>query len=448
MAPTLFDPPPGVPPTGDSATPLADRMRPRRLSEVAGHESLVGAKSFLARAVAEDRLPSVIFWGPPGCGKTTLARILADETAAHFVPFSAVTSGVKEVKQVMADASRLRRGAGSRTLVFIDEIHRFNKAQQDAFLPYVESGDIVLIGATTENPSFELNAALLSRCRVVALESLAAEAVLTILTRALADSERGLGGLGVSFTDDGLATITQLASGDARRALNLLEQAAVDAVGSAEGEIGAERVAQIAQRKVLLYDKTGEEHFNLISALHKSLRESDPDAALYWLARMLTAGEDPNYLARRMVRFASEDIGLAAPQALTQSLAAWDAYRRLGSPEGELALAQCCLYLALAPKSNSVYRAYGAVRRAIAERPAEAVPKALRNAPTRLMRDLDYGRDYVYAHDTESGVGGLECLPEGLAGTRFYEPGERGFEVELGERLERFRALRREGADR
>lgn len=456
----LFDPPPDSPsdsPSGEdgrpaepgaAASPLADRMRPRTLAEVAGHGSVLAEDGFLARALAEDRLPSVLFWGPPGCGKTTLARILANETAAHFVPFSAVTSGVKEVKQVMADAARLRRAAGRRTLVFIDEIHRFNKAQQDAFLPYVESGDIVLIGATTENPSFELNAALLSRCRVVALEPLTIADLVAIQERALADDTRGLGDLGLALDREAKEAIAQLASGDARRALNLLEAVALDAAARGLERVDADRVAEIAQRKVLVYDKSGEEHFNLISALHKSLRESDPDAALYWLARMLTAGEDPLYVARRLVRFASEDVGLAAPQALPQTLAAWDAYRRLGSPEGDLALAQSCIYLALAPKSNAAYVAYGAARRAVEERPAEPVPKALRNAPTRLMRELDYGADYVYAHDTEEGVGGVECLPEGLAGKRFYRPTKRGFEAELGDRLERFRALRRRVAGR
>jgi len=446
----LFDPPsgsPGTPGPGNAASsPLADRMRPRSLGEVAGHLEVISETGFLARAVAEDRLPSVIFWGPPGCGKTTLARILASETAARFVPFSAVTSGVKEVKQVMADAARLRRSHGRQTLVFIDEIHRFNKAQQDAFLPYVENGDIVLIGATTENPSFELNAALLSRCRVVALEPLSLEALVEIAERGLSDRERGLGELGLTFDREAREGIAQLASGDARKALNLLEAVAIDAAARGVTEVDANRVGEIAQRKVLLYDKAGEEHFNLISALHKSLRESDPDAAVYWLARMLTAGEDPNYLARRMVRFASEDVGLSTPQALSQALAGWDAYRRLGSPEGELALAQTCIYLALAPKSNSVYKGYGAARKAVAERPAEPVPKALRNAPTRLMRDLDYGKGYIYAHDTEDGVGGLDCLPEALVGERFYQPSDRGFEVELGRRLARFRQLRRKAS--
>ncbi len=442
MAASLFDPPPDAPASSSGAAPLADRMRPRGLDEVVGQEALVGVDGFLRRAIADDRLPSVVLWGPPGCGKTTLARILAEATRAHFVPFSAVTSGIKEVKLVMADASRLRRAQGRRTLVFVDEIHRFNKAQQDAFLPYVESGDIVLIGATTENPSFELNAALLSRCRVLVLEPLSLEALRSIQERALEDPERGVGAGGVELAPEALDAIAQLASGDARKALNLLELVVADAVDRGAAEVGADRVSDIAQKKVLLYDKSGDEHYNLISALHKSLRESDADAAVYWLARMLAAGEDPNYVARRLVRFASEDVGLAAPQALSQALAAWDAFARLGSPEGELALAQCCIYLALAPKSNAAYRAYGAARKAVQERPAEPVPKAIRNAPTRLMKELDYGAGYVYAHDTKEGVGGLDCLPESLQGERFYAPKGEGFEAELKERLQRFRALR------
>jgi len=425
-----------------AASPLAERMRPRSLDEVAGHEKLVGPEGFLRRAIAADRVPSLIFWGPPGTGKTTLARVIAAETSSHFVPFSAVTSGIKEVKEVMAEAVRLRRAQGRRTLLFVDEIHRFNRAQQDAFLPYVERGDVVLVGATTENPSFELNAALLSRCRVVVLEPLAPADLIGLLRRALADAEHGLGSAGVEAADDALESLAQLASGDARKALNLLELAVADALESGERGIDAAAVERLAQRKILLYDKSGEEHFNLISALHKSLRESDADASLYWLARMLAAGEDPLYVARRMIRFASEDVGLADPQALPQALAAWESYHRLGSPEGELALAQAVVYLALAPKSIGVYRAWGTARRTVEERPADPVPLVIRNAPTRLMKQVGYGAGYVYAPDTEEGVGGLDCLPESLQGTRFYEPKGEGFEKELKERLGRWRGVR------
>ncbi len=425
-----------------SGSPLADRMRPRTLDEVVGQPEVVGPDGFLRRAIDDDRVQSLIFWGPPGSGKTTLARIVARRTSSHFQPFSAVVAGIKEVKRVMDDAARLRRAQGRGTLLFVDEIHRFNRAQQDAFLPYVERGDIVLVGATTENPSFELNAALLSRCRVVVLHELSPEELAEVMRRALVDHERGLGRAAVAVTGGALEALAQLASGDARRALNLLELAVEDARAGGLGELDEEALRRVVQTKVLRYDKSGEEHFNLISALHKSLRESDPDAAIYWLARMLAAGEEPLYLARRMVRFASEDVGLADPRALPLALAAWDAFHRLGSPEGELALAQAAIYLALAPKSNAIYSAYGRARRTVEERPADPVPMAIRNAPTRLMKDLGYGEGYVYAHDTEEGVGGIDCLPESLAGERFYRPAGRGFEVELGERLERFRRLR------
>jgi len=425
-----------------AGSPLAERMRPRTLEEVVGQRKVVGESGFLARAIAADRVPSLIFWGPPGAGKTTLARIIAHATKSSFLPFSAVTSGIKEVKEVMAEAARRRRAQGRRTLLFVDEIHRFNRAQQDAFLPYVEKGDIVLVGATTENPSFELNAALLSRCRVVVLEPLSSEDLITLLQRALADPERGLGGSGVSLDAEALAHLAQLASGDARKALNLLELAVADAQEEGVEQVDAAAVQRVAQRKVLLYDKAGEEHFNLISALHKSLRDSDADAALYWLARMLAAGEDPLYLARRMIRFASEDVGLADPQALPQALAGWEAFHRLGSPEGELALAQVVLYLALAPKSNAVYVGYKEARRTVEERPADPVPMAIRNAPTRLMKGLGYGSGYVYAHDTEEGTAGLDCLPEALAGTELYVPKGEGFEAELKKRREEIRGRR------
>jgi putative ATPase len=429
-------------PPADS--PLAERMRPLRLAEMVGQAKIVGADGFLARAIAADRVPSLIFWGPPGSGKTTLAQIVARETSLQFVPFSAVVSGIKEVREVMAEAARLRKAQGTRTLLFVDEIHRFNRSQQDAFLPYVEKGDIVLVGATTENPSFELNAALLSRCRVVVLEPLGPDDLAELLRRALTDPERGLGDSQVQLTDDAFAHLAQLASGDARKALNLLELVVADAAGTPETTepVDVEGVQRIAQRKILLYDKSGEEHFNLISALHKSLRDSDADGALYWLTRMLAAGEDPLYVARRLVRFASEDIGLADPQALPQTLAAWDTFHRLGSPEGELALVQATVYLALAPKSNAIYAGYKLARKTVEERPADPVPLSIRNAPTALMKGIGYGQGYVYAHDTEEGTGGLDCLPDSLQGTRFYDPKGAGFEAKLKERLAQLRELR------
>ncbi|MCP4654574.1 MAG: replication-associated recombination protein A [bacterium] len=453
MSRTLFDdelPPErrsaAAAPADEVGTPLAERLRPRSLDEMVGQDEVVGAEGFLRRAIAEDRVPSMILWGPPGSGKTTLARIVAEVTSCRFVPFSAVTSGIKEVKQVMIDAVRFRRADGRRTVLFIDEIHRFNRAQQDAFLPYVERGDIVLVGATTENPSFEVNGALLSRCRVVVLKPLGPEELSRIVRRALRDCARGLGGLGgdggVEVDEAAVESLVQLASGDARKVLNLLELVVTDAVSGGAGRVDADAVRRIAQRKVLLYDKSGEEHFNLISALHKSLRESDPDAALYWLVRMLEGGEDPLYIARRLVRFASEDVGLADPRALRRTLDAWDAYDRLGSPEGELAIAQATLYLAMAPKSNSVYRALGAARKTVAERPADPVPMVIRNASTELMKDLGYGSGYVYAHDTEDGLGGLDCLPEALRGVSFYEPSGRGIEARLRERLKELDELR------
>jgi len=446
MSGGLFDDqalPQRAPEASSPGAPLAERMRPRSLDEVAGQRTVVGPDGFLRRAIAADRVPSLVFWGPPGCGKTTLARLIAEATKAEFVPFSAVTSGIQEIKKVMAEAERLRRATGRRTLLFVDEIHRFNRAQQDAFLPYVERGDIVLVGATTENPSFELNAALLSRCRVVVLEPLSTAELGDVLARALGDESHGLRGAGIAPEPTALDAIVQLASGDARRALTLLDLVVEDAQASGRRTVSAEDVQKVAQRKTLVYDKSGEEHFNLISALHKSLRESDPDAALYWLARMLEAGEQPEYLARRMTRFAAEDVGLADPGALRLALACWETYERLGSPEGDLALAELAIYLALAPKSVAVYRAWGEVRRAVADRPADPVPLAIRNAPTRLMKELGYGRDYVYAPDTAEGVAGLDCLPEALRGALFYRPTESGAESRLAARLSELRERRR-----
>lgn len=427
-------------------SPLADRMRPVSLDEIVG-QAVVEERGYLRRAVRDGRVPSLILWGPPGSGKTTIARIIASEIPCRFVPFSAVTSGIKEVKEVMAGTSLVRDSSVRRTILFIDEIHRFNRAQQDAFLPYVERGDIVLIGATTENPSFHVNAALMSRCRLVVLKALSVEDLKTILSRAIADRDRGLGHSGIRLTDEGLEMLVQLASGDARKALNLLELVAQNSDSMLAESVDSEAVARIAQRKVLLYDRAGEEHFNLISAIHKSLREGDPDASLYWLVRMLAAGEDPLYIARRLIRFASEDVGLADPQALPQALAAWEAYSRLGSPEGELALAQAVLYLALAPKSNSIYKAVAKARQTVEDRPAEPVPMAIRNAPTRLMEQQGYGKGYVYSHDAPEGVGGMDCLPESLQGTRFYVPRNSGFERQLSQQLERFRALQQQVAE-
>src|SRR5437762_2353011 len=379
--------------------PRADRMRPRQLDEIVGQEHLLGAGRVLRAAIETGELHSMILWGPPGSVKTTLASLMAHVTGARFVAFSAVLSGVKEIRQVVAEAETERARRGRRTILFVDEIHRFNRAQQDAFLPHVEKGTIVLIGATTENPSFEVNSALLSRCRVYVLRPLGEPEVIQILKAALADRERGLGAAGLRADDDALAHIARLANGDARAALNVLELAAQLAAGDT---ITAATIREAGQRRTLLYDKSGEEHYNLISALHKSLRDSDPDASLYWMTRMLESGEDPLYVARRLVRFASEDVGNADPVALTLTLAAKDAYDFLGSPEGELALAQATLYLALAPKSNAVYKAYNDAKADVQEVPTEPVPLHIRNAPTGLMKGLGYGRGYQYAHDAEA----------------------------------------------
>jgi putative ATPase len=423
------------------ASPLADRMRPRTLDEFVGQEALIAPGRPLRQAIEQDRLQSIILWGPPGTGKTTLAKLIAHVTRAHFISFSAVLSGIKEIRGVMSEAEEARRRLGRRTILFIDEIHRFNKAQQDAFLPRVESGDIVLIGATTENPSFEVNSALLSRSKVYVLRPLEPQQIVEILRRALEDTVRGLGASSVQADEEALAGIAKYANGDARVALNMLELAA--AAARPPKRIDTALVSDLAQNRALLYDKTGEEHYNLISALHKSMRNSDPDAAVYWLARMLEAGEDPLYVARRLVRFASEDIGNADPQALALAVAAKEAVHFIGMPEGNTALAQAAIYLAAAPKSNAVFRAYMAAAEAASREVAEPVPLHLRNAATKLMKDLGYGKGYRYAHDEVAGVADMECLPPAHRGRAFYEPSDRGFEAKVRERL---RGLRTESS--
>jgi putative ATPase len=420
--------------------PLAARLRPRSLDEIVGHQDLLSHGRPLRRAIEGGNPGSLILWGPPGSGKTTLARALAAATGQLFTQVSAVTAGVADLRRIVEEARNRLHLTGERTLLFIDEIHRFNKAQQDAILPHVEDGTVRLIGATTENPSFEVNAALLSRCRVYTLLALTDDDIATILRHALRDPERGLGERDITVSDEALAELVNLANGDARVALNALELCA-NTFGGEPGSltIDVELVRDIVQQRALLYDKGGEQHYDIISALHKTLRGSDPDGALYWLARMLEAGEDPLYIARRMVRFASEDVGMADPQALVIAMAAQQAVHFIGRPEGDLALAQAALYLAVAPKSNSVYRAYGAAREAVATHRNDPVPLHLRNAPTKLMRDLGYGADYKYAHDFEGGYVEQQGLPDNLAGTRFYVPTDRGREKAIGERL---RALR------
>jgi putative ATPase len=430
-------------PVDPRTIPLAERMRPRSLDEIVGQDDLVAPGRPLREMIDRDLLQSIILWGPPGTGKTTLARLIADLTRAEFLAFSAVLSGIKEVKDVMAAAEQRRRLTGKRTIVFVDEIHRFNKAQQDAFLPRVESGDIVLVGATTENPSFEVIAALLSRSKVFVLKPLDEAAIVTILRKAMTDAERGLGRQNPEADDDALGAIARFANGDARAALNLLQLM----VSSAQQPTGRPKIDQallekVLTNKALLYDKSGEEHHNLMSALHKSMRNSDADASVYWLARMLEAGEDPKYVARRLIRFASEDVGNADPHALAITVAAKDAVHFIGMPEGNTALAQAVLYLATAPKSNAVYLAYSEAADAAKTDVAAPVPLHIRNAPTKLMKQLDYGKGYKYAHDEPDAVANMDCLPDNLKGREFYKPTEFGFEKEVKKRLAWWKARR------
>ena len=423
---------------GDRTRPLADRMRPRTLDEFVGQEHLIAPGKPLRVQIERDDIGSLIFWGPPGTGKTTLAQIIASMTKAEFIEFSAVLTGIKEIKQVMADAERARQ-YGTRTIVFIDEIHRFNKAQQDAFLPHVEKGNIRLIGATTENPSFEIISALLSRSRVYVLNPLTADEIVSLLKRALADEERGLGKLNLRASGEVLQKIAAYSSGDARSAYNVLEVAASLAQGARTNEVTDPIIQDALQKRVLLYDQAGEEHYNLISALHKSVRNSDPDAALYWLGRMLEAGEDPLYIARRVVRMAVEDIGLADPNALALCMAARDAVDFIGMPEGNLALAQAVVYLSVAPKSNALYTAYSIVQHDVERTAAEPVPLHLRNAPTGLMKGLGYGKGYQYAHDFEDKITDMQCLPDNLRDRVYYDATEEGVEKRIKERLQQIR---------
>ena len=432
---TLFESP--------ASQPLAARLRPQTLEEYCGQKHLLGEGKVLRRLIESDNIGSMIFWGPPGVGKTTLARIIAGRTKANFIDFSAVTSGIKEIKQVMEQAEKNRR-FGEKTILFVDEIHRFNKAQQDAFLPYVERGSIILIGATTENPSFEVNGALLSRCKVFVLQELKPEELCGLLHRALTD-ERGFGGQDVEISDELVEAIANFADGDARRALSTLEMAVLN--GKTEGGktiVTEEDIEQCTSKKSLLYDKTGEEHYNLISALHKSMRNSDPDAAVYWLARMLEAGEDPLYVARRVTRFASEDIGLADPRALEIAVAAYQACHFIGMPECSVHLTQAVVYMSMAPKSNALYMAYERAKKDALTMLAEPVPLVIRNAPTKLMKELDYGKGYQYAHDSADKLTAMQCLPDSLVGREYYRPTEEGIESRYKARLEEIKAWKKE----
>ncbi len=438
--PTFFE--------NQESLPLAARLRPRTLSEFAGQTHLLGEGKVLRRLIESDKIGSMIFWGPPGVGKTTLARIIAGRTKANFIDFSAVTSGIKEIKQVMEEAEKGRR-FGSKTILFVDEIHRFNKAQQDAFLPYVEKGSIILIGATTENPSFEVNGALLSRCKVFVLQALKTEELAGLIVRALKDS-RGFGDQDIDIAPDIINTIAEFANGDARSALSTLEMAVLNGDVDEKGKITVTRetVEQCTQKKSLLYDKTGEEHYNLISALHKSMRNSDPNAAVYWLARMLEAGEDPLYVARRVTRFASEDIGLADPRALEIAVSAYQACHFIGMPECSVHLTEAVVYMSLAPKSNALYVAYERAKKDALTMLAEPVPLVIRNAPTKLMKELDYGKGYQYAHDTADKLTNMQCLPDSLLGREYYFPTEEGTEAKFKARLEEIKDWKKRHSDR
>lgn len=429
---------------GSVMQPLAARLRPHSLDEFAGQKHLLGKGKVLRRLIESDQISSMIFWGPPGVGKTTLARIIANHTRSEFIDFSAVTSGIKEIRTVMQQAEQ-NRFSGIKTLVFVDEIHRFNKAQQDAFLPFVEKGSIVLIGATTENPSFEINSALLSRCKVFVLQALATEELTELLSRAI-KSPKGFGDQRINISRDMLEMIANFANGDARNALSTLEMVILNGDLDAKGTVTVtkETLEQCISKKSLLYDKNGEEHYNLISALHKSMRNSDPDAAVYWLARMLEAGEDPLYVARRVTRFASEDVGLADPHALEIAVAAYQACHLIGMPECSVHLTQAVVYMSLAPKSNSLYMAYEHAKRDAVKHLAEPVPLVIRNAPTGLMQELNYGKGYQYAHDTEEKLTNMQCLPESLTGTEYYQPGQQGEEAKWKERLEQVKKWREE----